>query len=212
MRLWAVIPSRHRQTELRNLVAQLREQDTQVVVVDNGVSLLSEDPGVHVIRDFEDPPNLSRLWNVGLRYVADLESPNEYFVAVLNDDLVIPPSFIENLAIGMMHGGAVAAFPDQHGQGGHLLDHAGPVSLFRRMTGYAFMLRGSAGLFADETLKWWYGDDDLDWRAREAGGVVCVAGVTVQHLHPNGSTTGVLAEQAGRDRQTFVAKWGRAPW
>lgn len=220
MNLWAVIPSRNRREQLNNLVHQLLADDVKVVVIDNGyedcpLDTDSRASGTWLTTCYDTPPNLSKLWNIGLKWVAELqsESPEEYVVAVLNDDLVLPDRFVSRLANAIVQTGGAAAYPDQHGFGQTLKhEFAGPISLFRRMTGYAFALRGSAGILADERLKWWYGDDDIDWRARQNGGSVLVGGLKVEHLTPNTTTVGELAEQAGRDRETFIEKWGRAPW
>jgi hypothetical protein len=41
-----------------------------------------------------------------------------------------------------------------------------------------------------------------------------VPGLAVEHRCPNGSMheRPELGKQAGRDRATFKAKWGRTPW
>lgn len=113
----------------------------------------------------------------------------------------------------------MGAYPDQHrllgpgkDSGVMIFKDAAPISLYARMPGYAFSMRGSAKLYADEDLQWWFGDDDLDWRIRQNGGNALVGGLQVEHLSPNLSTVGELAEQAGRDRQTFKDKWGKTPW
>jgi hypothetical protein len=211
---------------LANLVSTLVSDDVNVVVIDTGY----EPPWgtyhgkVAVLRDVTQPPNISRWWNLGLDYVAkaqQLEATNpggyssldDYVVAILNDDLVVPRKFVQKLAEGIIHTGAAAAYPDQHGFGRHHLhQYVGPISLYRRMTGYAFALRGSANIRADETLQWWYGDDDIDWTARQRGGSLLVGDLRVEHLNPNQTTVGELAEQTGRDRRQFEAKWGRTPW
>lgn len=195
------------------LVRQLVFDDVNVVIVDNGYDPPLEGArGVEVVRVEQDQPNISALWNEGLKFVADWET-EDYVVAVLNDDLRVPPNFVRHLADAIVQYDAAGAYPDQHNWR-RTFNHtyAGPISLYRRMTGYAFALRGSKGIFADETLQWWYGDDDIDWRCRVAGGNVLVGNVTVEHLTPNQTTVGALAEQAGRDRETFIKKWGRAPW
>lgn len=213
MNLWAVIPSRSRPVELRNLVEQLLVDGVKVVVIDNGVQFSHFHGDVHIIRDFEDPPNLSRLWNVGLRYVADVNVDDQYHVAVLNDDLILPDNFVSESAERLARTSAAVAYPDQHRRGVDLfLTDVRPYPLVFRMTGYAFVLRGSAGIFADESIKWWYGDNDIEWQARHRGGTLMLGGLEVQHLTPDQTTVGELAEQAGRDRQTFIKKWGMAPW
>lgn len=214
MNLWAVIPSRDRPEMLAGLVSALIQDHVQPVVVDTGYPDHGTfDSRVFVIKDHDEPLNISRWWNRGLRYIQKIEGDSEYTVAVLNDDLKIPARFVSQLANALDVTGGAAAYPDQHGYGQTFKhEYAGPISLYRRMTGYAFALRGSAGILADERMAWWYGDDDIDWRARQLGGSVLVGGLTVTHLKPNETTVGALAEQAGRDRETFIKKWGRAPW
>lgn len=227
MRLWAVIPSRNRREMLEKLVAQLSADGVRIVVVDNGYepSYDSDDGIVSIVRDPQDPPNLSRLWNIGLdwaryhheRGIAEnmIDADEDYLVAVLNDDLVVPSKFVQQLAAVVEETGAAAVYPDQHGVcvGASMkFTTAEPISLCYRLCGFAFALRGSANIRADESLQWWYGDDDIDWTARSRGGSVLVGGLRVEHLRPNETTVGALAEQAGRDRQTFIDKWGRAPW
>lgn len=220
MNLWAVIPSRDRSVLLGNLTTQLKADKIKTVIVDTGYDPpLSESPywkkqSFHIIRD-DDPlhPNISRWWNLGLDFVAEREGDNEYAVAVLNDDLVIPHKFVQQLADALTRHNAAAAYPDQHGFFRDYVHRTvGPISMYRRMTGYAFALRGSAKIRADETIKWWYGDDDIDWTARKNGGSVLVGGLSVQHLLPNTTTVGKLAEQTGLDRVTFMKKWGRTPF
>lgn len=215
MNLWAVIPSRNRPEMLAELVSTLVSDDVRVVVIDTGY----EPPWatyhglVTVLRDAAQEPNISRWWNLGLNYVKHMEGDAEHVVAVLNDDLVVPRKFVQTLAHAIITHGAAAAYPDQHGFNADMVHrYVGPISLYRRMTGYAFALRGSANIRADESLQWWYGDDDIDWTARQRGGSVLVGGLRVHHLCPNETTVGSLAVQAGLDRGRFETKWGRAPW
>lgn len=201
---------------LANLIQQLLSDDVRPVVIDTGYDppLVRRDWGnIEIIVDVAQPPNISRWWNLGLDHVKAREGDNEYVVAVLNDDLELPRRFVQQLAEGIVQTGAAAAYPDQHGFGqNHLHQFAGPISMYRRLTGYAFALRGSANIRADETLQWWYGDDDIDWTARQRGGALLVGGIRVAHLRPNETTVGELAEQTGHDRRQFEAKWGRTPW
>ncbi|MDX3230644.1 hypothetical protein [Streptomyces sp. ME19-01-6] len=164
-----------------------------------------------------DPPNISRLWNIGIR-LADQDawcrSAREWDVIVLNSDVVVPPCWVETLSSAMRSTPAVLAYPDQCGGAEQILHtRPEPVDLRQRITGYAFMLRGETGLRLDESMAWWFGDDDIDWRAREQGGALLVPGLAVEHRCPNGSMQErpELAEQAARDRETFIARWGRAP-
>ena len=78
-----------------------------------------------------------------------------------------------------------------------------------RMTPHAFVIRGELGYRADEAMRWWYFDTDLDFRARLAGGVLSVEGPRVVNSRANTTTVGLLAGQAQGDHGVFDAKWVR---
>jgi len=134
-------------------------------------------------------------------------------VAVLNDDAIIPPGWFDAVSSQMRRWGAAAG---SSGLANHTNSYVhrtpGTTALSHRMQGHAFVLRGEAGLRADETLQWWCGDNDLDMQARKAGGTVIIGGYPVEHLHPDQSTRGELAAQTAIDMQTFVDKWSWRPW
>ena len=218
----AVIPTRDRHDMLADCINSVVDQVDTVVVLDN----LSDPPidpepwhgKVGVVSVPMDPPNISTLWNVGIA-LADSQAHRAgatgWDIMVLNSDVIIPPGWVATLSDAMRSTTAVLAYPDQHGgQQAILHTRAEPIDLRQRITGYAYMLRGEAGLRLDEDLAWWYGDDDLDWTAREQGGAILVPGIPVEHRCPNGSMyeRPELHAQAGRDRETFARKWGRTPW
>lgn len=212
---YAIIPSCCRTETLVPLVEQLVKDDVHVAVIDTGLhhsvsEQLTKMPGVGVIPYHYQRKNISKWWNVGLNFIKEIEEDNEYVVAVLNDDVVIPQGFVQVLAGAIEHYDAAAAYPDVYSLGADHVETRIPQG--PRMSGFAFALRGSAGIRADETLEWWYGDNDIDWQARQKGGTVLVGGLLIEHLYANSTTVGELAEQAGRDREVFVAKWGMAPW
>ena len=218
----AVIPTRDRHDLLADCINSVVDQVDRVIVIDN-LSSPPIDPEpwhgkVGVVTVPIDPPNISTLWNVGLALAdasAHAEQADRWDIAVLNSDVVLPAGWADGLSTAMRSTTAVLAYPDQHGGRRQILHtKAEPIDLRQRITGYAYMLRGETGLRLDETLAWWYGDDDLDWTAREQGGALLVPGIPVEHRCPNGSMyeRPELQEQAGRDRATFEAKWGRTPW
>ncbi|KAB2976030.1 hypothetical protein F8R89_30965 [Streptomyces sp. SS1-1] len=218
----AVIPTRDRHDLLADCINSIVDQVDYVFVIDNG-SEPPIDPGpwhgkVGAAVVPIDPPNISQLWNIGLALAdaaARRAGSEQWDIAVLNSDVVVPPGWVHTLSTAMRATTAVLAYPDQHGGTEQLLHtKAEPVDLRQRITGFAYMLRGEAGLRLDESMAWWYSDDDLDWRAREQGGALLVPGLTVDHRCPNGSMyeRPELGEQAGRDRATFQQKWGRTPW
>jgi hypothetical protein len=217
----AVIPTRDRHAMLADCVDSVVDQVDRVIVVDNGSEPPIDTilwPGKAAVQLVPmDPPNISKLWNIGIREAeraARSRGAIWWDIAVLNSDVVLPPGWVDGLSSAMRSTTAVLAYPDQFDGGVQVLHtRAEPVDLRQRITGYAFMLRGETGLRLDESMAWWFGDDDIDWRAREQGGALLVPGLAVEHRCPNGSMQErpELAEQAARDRETFIAKWGRAP-
>lgn len=224
---YAVVATRDRPTELAAVVHALHAQGVTVVVVDNGsdppalppIDFTTDGPlpnAPTVIVDYEQPPNLSRLWNLALNEVEDQarrRALTEWDVAVVNDDAVIPAGWYDACATAMRLAGAAAACSDPHGRlAAPILKTAPDRDAFTRMCGWAFILRGENGFRFDETMCWWFSDSDADWAARAAGGMVIIPGYPVGNVHANSTTVGELAEQAGRDRVTFAAKHGSAPW
>lgn len=207
---YAVIPTEGRPC-LHDCLAAVRDQvDGIVAVVNNGYDGTDLREAA-VMRDTGPDRNISRWWNIGLdavtRRMVD-RGVAHWNVVVLNDDTAMAPGSVRVLADGLRrHKGAQLAFC---GETERLLTAPGPD----RITGWCFALRGEGGLRADESLKWWAGDNDLDWRARAEGGSVIVPGVKHDHRYPNGYTVAVpeLSQQAGKDMELFVAKWGRAAW
>ena len=218
MNLYAVIPSCCRRQELTDLVNVLVNDGVHVIVVDTGYTEPLAFGGawqsrITILEDKDEPKNISRWWNKGLTW-ADMiqwdsaDAGNEYVVAVINDDVVAQPGLVPGLADAIIRHGVVASFPDVWGLGRDAVMHQ-PSGL--RMSGYCFALRGAANIRADVSLLWWFGDNDIEWEALRSGGVALVGGLTIQHLYPSSTTIGELAEQAGRDAETFVKKWGVHP-
>lgn len=215
---YAVIPTHNRPQLLTALVASLGPQCDRIVVLDNA----SEPPvdeeklqaaagiSVTVLRDEEQPPHLSRFWNVMLDDVAEKArraGHEVYDVAVFNDDAIVPAGWYDGCANGLReHDTAVAAHTTPTTPALLTELHLDPSN---RMTPHAFVVRGEVGLRADESMRWWYFDDDLSWQARLTGGVLSVSGPRVVNARANTTTVGPLAEQAEKDRAVFEAKWSR---
>lgn len=224
----AVIATHNREAELMHCVEAIRPQVDVLVVVDNASTPpvhyhdFDEDTGLptYLIYDPEQPPNLSRIWNVGLTRVRrsfEASLIRAWDVAVLNDDAIPPPGWFDAVAGRMRELDCYAASSDPFDQLAPGLyaryGPGAPCSVVTRLAGWAMMLRGEwEGARFDERLRWWFGDDELSLRAREAGGLVHVGGFPVPNTGADSSTRGVLAEQAGRDRATFVQITGRQPW
>lgn len=201
---WAVVPSEGREL-LHDCLASVRGQVDGVVLVANNGYAAADVSDVIVVRDSSEDRNISRWWNLGLDALVRLGLMG-WNALVLNDDVTLEHGAVQRLASALRGRRAALAFP---GPVERMLTEPGG----ERITGWCFMLRGEGGLRAREDLAWWYGDNDLDWRARAAGGAVTVPGVGHLHADPNGYTNRIpaLAAQAGRDRDLFLAAWGRLP-
>lgn len=224
IRRYAVITTRgERPDELAECFDAARHQTgygeiCRAVLVDNsdhGVKI-----GTHLniptVWDPHQPPNLSRLWNHGLNRVAKLaaqEGATQFDVAVLNDDAIIPPWFMDQLGSEMRLQMCVAA---GYGPVDRITVHRQPgtTRLHERMPGWAFLLLGESGIRADEQFRWWCGDNDLDMQARERGGTLIHPDDRVKHYYPDMSTATrpELQAMTGPDMERFVAKWGWRPW
>jgi hypothetical protein len=184
------------------------------------------------------PPNLPALWNLGLGVVANIRMATENqqqadllrgtaairtqdsgsaHVAFLCDDAIAPAGWFDAVTTAMDRTGAAAGCSDPFG---HLhepiLKTQQDSDLLHRMVGWAFVLDADRGIEPDETMHWWWCDTDIDWQARAAGGMVMVGhpSLVVPNERPNEflMQKPELAEQAGRDGETFAAKWGGRPW
>lgn len=222
---YAVIPTHNRSQQLQSLVAQLGKSCDYIVIIDNAsdppVHVQMESWGreleynfIHVMRDEEQPPNLPRFWNDALRWISEMEKDNSAWdVAILNDDADLPQGWYDYVANALRSHDVLAASADAYGHVKSPLIRRGPDNnLMTRMCPWAFMIRGECGVEADEKLRWWWQDTDIEWRMAIAGGVVVMPGYIVRNTGANSTTFGALAEQAAADRRTFAEKWGYNPW
>lgn len=222
---YVIIPTHNRPAELTTLLTSLNNQADTVIIVDNAseppvqaknFKISAPNLDIIVIRDDEQPPNLSRLWNVGFRAVmrlADINDEKCWDIAVFNDDAIVPHGWYDAVSAPLRTPGstiAIACSLPNVAQPIVKLQRDGDIA--RRMCPWAFVLRGELKLEADESLRWWWGDTDMDWQARGAGGMMIIPGFPVVNALANSTTVGELAVQAGRDRETFMRKWGYAPW
>jgi hypothetical protein len=227
MEFFAVIPTYNRPDELLNLVTQLDYngvKGSNILIINNGRGL---PPGVeHCTLVAEPrPPHIYRMWNMGLSWAERQSTPpgwqgvaehiKPHAVAVLNDDLEVPPDFAAKMVACLRSTDATIAFPNQ---GPGIVNQFPGAGMHgqaqKRITGYCFVVNGLHGIRCDERFQWWYGDDDLDWTARRDFNGTWEVDVTVKHLYPSKSTNEnpELIEKASADRELFVQKWGKAPW
>lgn len=202
---------------LKQCIDSLRHQVAKIILINtrpDGEPVWPLTDG-QVIQLRDSVPNISRWWNLGIEEAYEESGfASEWNVLVVNDDVIAPPNLVSTLNDAMRQTTAVLASPNMSDNRYYFLDSTSWMEPVSRVTGYAFMLRGEADMRIDESLAWWWSDTDLDMRARQNGGAVSVPGCRVEHLDPNGYTERdpFLGEQAGRDRETFISKWGSAPW
>ncbi len=220
---YAFILTHNRHELLRGAVDAICGQVNAIAIIDNAsfppVTWNHVPPCVHtIITDPLQPPNLAALMNTGFEWAAKQAqdwSQHEWDVAVICDDVHVPPGWFNAVANCVRATGAAAGSTHQTTPVSEpLLKMAGDGDLWNRMQGSACVFRGELGLRADEEMHWWWQDTDLDWQARYNGGMVIAPGPVAHNIHPNDFTYSVpgLSEQAGRDGEVFARKWGYRPW
>lgn len=237
MNRYAIILTHNRPELLRDCAAAVGPQVDLIVVIDNAsqpaltlemVEPRFEDSYRTVLMTVPDqPPNLAALWNRGFDLIVANMTRTDYlrwrptdeagpwWIAVLCDDAIVPDGWFAAVTDAMTATGAAAGCSNPWGtEHAPRLKTTPDSDLMGRMPGWAFILDGSKGLRADESMHWWWCDTDLDWQARAAGGMVMIGGFPVPNRLPNDFLTTVpgLNEQAGRDGEAFAAKWSGRPW
>lgn len=83
-----------------------------------------------------------------------------------------------------------------------------PLPYTGHIPGYCWVLDIKTNIRADETFRWWYGDDDIRIKAAFMGEIIYVP-AEVEHLHPNHltSTNEELMKLTEADREYFERKW-----
>jgi hypothetical protein len=169
-----------------------------------------------ILRVPDQPPNISRMWNIGIKKALSVAEPGPSRIAIICDDTVIPAGWFEAVTTAMTETGAVVGCSDPFNympHGAIRVKTEPDRALMERMPGPAWILDPASPVRPDETLAWWWGDTDVDWQARKAGGMVMVGGYLVPNLRPSeNNLRPEIAEQAGQDGLTFGAKWGWTPW
>lgn len=162
--------------------------------------------GVIVVEDFQSP-NIQRWWNLG---ILEAQSRGASVVAVVNDDIRLGPSTLETLKQRMGETGATIASPSRPPTKDRL--YRRPLVPYEpRIWGCLWMLDVSSNLRPDERYVWWYGDSDLDIRARrDHSGVVNVE-VDYEHMFPGEGTakSPELKAQSDKDAETFQLDYAR---
>jgi len=152
-------------------------------------------------------PNIQRWWNRG---IDEAYAKGATAVAVVNDDISLRPSTLTALHEELQSTKAAIASPSRPEFRTGL--HKGRLIPYEpRLWGSLWLIRLDSGLRPDTDYVWWYGDNDLDIRARRKHGGVVLVDVEYQHLHPGEGTAASpeLQAQAMADAQRFEAQYAR---
>lgn len=204
--LFMTIPTAGSHPEiLEQLVADCGLPRSQVVLVVTRPGARVPE-GCVILEDF-DPPNIQRWW---LRGIEESAQRGATCVAVVNDDIRVTPRTLHELHEALVRTGATVASPSRPPRrdgvhGGRLVPYS------PRIWGCLWLVDVASGLRPDPRYVWWYGDSDLDIRARRDYNGIVTAPVDYEHFYP-GEGTGRSAEltaQTELDARTFGADYAR---
>lgn len=188
MMLFLTIPTAgSRSSELQRLIERSGVARECIVIIATRRHL-DLPPGCIVVEDL-GPINIQRWWNRG---ILEAQERGATSVAVLNDDVALGDGALQEMEKELHGSSAVVASPlrEEFGPGihrGRLVPYA-PV-----LWGACWMVKTSSALRPDERYRWWYGDNDLDIRARSYFGGVMSVDVAFEHLH-SGQTLSLSPE------------------
>jgi len=203
--LFLTIPTAHAHPELLDAIIE------NCSVPQERIVLIATRPNLDLPREciiVEDlgPPNIQRWWGLGIE---ESTKRGATAVAVLNDDLVINKKTLPFLHSELNRTGATIASPTRpdwepgHYRNSNIFPYT-PV-----IWGCLWMLDTAAALRPDPQYVWWYGDSDLDIRARRDCAGIVTADVYYEHFFPGEGTSNSssLAAQTVRDGETFESNY-----
>jgi len=185
-KICATVPTRGDHPDLlANLVSNSQLPLENFIIV--RTSECAVPAGVSVVDSFETL-NIQTWWNAGI-HSAELAGAD--FIAVLNDDMAIGSGTIQRMVEEARATGATIV---TSGISPRVFKSRFPVQ--RVLDGAIWLLDLKSDLRPDERFQWYFGDDDLDIRARRDHHGVSVIPLEYEHLHV-GIRTNQSAELAG---------------
>jgi len=185
--LFLTIPTRGDEPGvLANLVRDSGIPRDRVIIIRTDPRATTPD-NVTVVDDFGDI-NIHRWWNTGIQQAQALGASS---VAVLNDDIKVSAGTLNQLHSALHETGATIATP-----GKRLAIHKRSMHPDRFLVGSIWVINPHHGLRPSEDFRWFFGDDDMDIRARiEFSGIVTVP-TDFEHLRPGQATDSSVTLQA----------------
>lgn len=225
MNRFACVITHNRPELLRQTWEAIGPQVEMVIILDNASDPPVDHRFLHasgwrtaVVKVPDQPPNLSKLWRLGITLITGLligqDNKHDAHIAMLCDDAPPPAGWYEAVVEAMRSTGAAIGASSPWGWSGPPRIQTAPGgNIAERMPGHAWILDPSSSVRPDEQFEWWWGDTDIDFRARQNGGMVMIGTHPVHNIHPNEfSNRPEQQAQTGRDTDRFVARWGPRPW
>lgn len=219
-----VIPVKDNLELTRSLVSQLYSQGgySDILIFDNG----SETPemrawleGQQVASVFDaSGRSIHEMWNAGIAE-AHTRHRGRADVVFLNNDLNIAPRFLRHLITGLHADPALMAVSGNYdGRPGTGVMPTRGICARRYdgtggFGGFAFAVKAewvASGYRFPESLRWWYGDNDLTLSIEKAGGWYGIAlDAGVEHLDDasRAPMPESMAAEVERDREVFAELW-----
>ncbi|MDA9802752.1 hypothetical protein N9C30_00125 [bacterium] len=160
-----------------------------------------------IVIDDLDTPNIQRWWKRG---IDESVARGATAVAVLNDDLRIEEDTLPKLHSELVTTGATVATPSRPGLRPGV--HKKPLIPYEPVIwGCLWMVDATTDLRPDPRYVWWYGDNDLDIRARRDYAGIVSCDVVYEHHFPGVGTSKSpeLIKQSDLDAATFQADYSQ---
>lgn len=192
MRRWAVIPTGYREDDYLEVVEWCKRHNVTTVTIATSEEAREYSQG-KTIRS--DVLNISTWWSLGLNCIRDkmFSNDEEYAVAILNDDAVLPNNWFELMEQELSKG-----FSGASG-----LRHRNSSAI----AGFAFCLNGRHDITPDEELAWYFTDDAIQRRCEEEGGFKVLPTLRVGNKYAR-SSEAFMGEQIEKDRKRYYEKYG----
>jgi GT2 family glycosyltransferase len=198
-----VIPTAgDREEFLNEIIIKSRIPISQVIVIATKKNV-QVPKGVNVIEDLGSP-NIQRWWNTGIIFG---KQKGAKAIAVLNDDLKINDYTIQTLITKMLEKNAAIASPSRPKQKSALYKSIN-FPYTEKIVGSIWVLNTKSNIVPDENYVWYYGDVDLDIKARRSKMGLVTAEVFFEHLYPGVGTSNssFLTKQTHNDARYFKYK------
>ena len=202
--LFMTVPTAGNRSDLLNRLVRDSGLPPDRVIIIATREGVNPPPGTVKVEDFGEP-NIQRWWSQGIQTAQDAGATH---VAVVNDDVTVDANTLPRLSQALERTGAAIASPSRPPFKDGL--HRGRLLPYEpRLWGSLWVLNLAKDLRPDPRYQWWYGDNDLDIRARQSHGGVVLESVTFQHHHP-GEGTGqspVLEALTHQDAVLFESQY-----